>query len=218
MAKRKGREWTEEQRREARERALARGFGKKAEVVTAPSAEQVLLAKSQDTPAIHTEEDLAAVAGKDVTQGDSGTVTHTTPGKVRVYKPTPYGYRAREIPVTNYSNALRNGFRAECPDCGGQCGDGINDCPVREKRAYRMCPIPGCGKKVYDYERTEIEAAKGDAGDPHMIQDDAYIEATPQLRTKAALDKHMLGRHPIEAAAAGIVAPGLREVKSVRAV
>lgn len=215
------REWTDEQREVARARAIKQGLGQKAKVATAvegPSAEALLLAQAQATPAIHTKENLVDVVGEEVTQNDTGTVTHTKPGKVRVYKPTPYGYKAREIPSTNYPMAMRSGFLPNCPDCGGQCGDGINDCPVRTKRAYRICPIPQCGKKIHDYEQSEIDATEGDPDDPMVIRDDAYMQSTPELRTKAVMDKHMLQLHPNEAAAAGIVAPAQREVQRVSTV
>ncbi len=187
-------------------------MGKRAAVSEGPSDEAILLAQAQATPSVVTKDNLE---GEEVTDGDSGTVTHTKPGKVRVYKPTQFGYKAREIPATNVTAALKNGFLLNCPDCGGKCGDGPNDCPERPKRMYRQCPVPQCGKKIFDYEQKDIDAAETDAADPMAIRDDSYMQSTPELRTKAVLDKHMLLIHPNEASAAGILAPAQREVQRV---
>ncbi len=210
------REWTDDQRVEARERAIKQGLGRKGEITEAPSAEAMLLAKAQGTPPQQTTEELSAVIDKETMGGDRGTIDHTKPGLVRVYKPTAYGFKPRRIPVTNLAQALKGGFLPHCPDCnprgidGEDCGDGINDCPAREKRAYRVCPIPQCGKQIYDYQQ---DIAGEQDEDAMRIDDDAYMQATPALRTKSVLDKHMLSLHPNEAAAAGIVAPSLRAVE-----
>lgn len=210
------REWTKEQRAEASQKAKERwqkGGGQRAAITEAPSAEQMLISQAQATAPQVSTQDLSDVMEKGALGDDKGTVSHTKPGKVRVYKPTPYGYRAREIPVTNLSQALKGGFLPHCPDCntagipGADCGDGPNDCPNREKRMYRVCPVPQCGKKIYDYLQ-DIEVT--DEDDAMKIRDDAYEQSTPELRTKSVLDKHMLVLHPNEAAAAGIVAPAQR--------
>ena len=206
------RTWTEEQRQTARERGKRQWEGRKASVTVGPSAEQMLIAQAQATPPVQTEQNLQEVAGDDgMVKGARGGVSHTRPGRVAVYKPTPLGYRRREIPVTNLGMALANGFLPKCPQCGGECGFGINDCPGRPKRAYRQCRIPTCGHKVYDFQVEEMEDVETE--DSMLIQDNAYLESTPALRTKAMLDKHMLVRHPTEAAAAGIVAPNQRAVE-----
>ncbi len=206
------REWTEEQREEARQRAKKHNFGKKATVTQGPSEEALLLAQAQGKPSVVTTDNISE-------EDETGTVTHTKPGLVRVYKPTPFGYKARYIPATNVPMALKNGFLARCPDCGGECGDGANDCPQRPKRMYRTCSVPQCGKKIFDFEQQEIDALEGDQNDPMAIRDDAYMQSTPELRTKAVMDKHMLLIHPNEAAAAGILAPAQREVqRGLRAV
>lgn len=210
------REWTSEQRTEASEKAKERWQkqgGQRAAIVESPSPEQMLISKAQATAPQVSTQDLSEVMDKETMGNDRGTVSHTKPGKVRVYKPTPYGYKAREIPVTNLAQALKGGFLAHCPDCnaagipGKDCGDGPNDCPNREKRAYRKCPVPQCGKKIYDYLQ-DIEETGED--DDMKINDDAYAQSTPELRTKSVMDKHMLVLHPNEAAAAGIVAPAQR--------
>lgn len=215
------REWTDEQRAVAREQAIKQGLGRKAAVTEAPSAEQMLIAQAQGTAPQVTTQNLSSVVDKETMGDDSGKVTHTKQGLIRVYKPTQFGYKPRVIPATNLAQALKGGFLPHCPECnpgglpGKDCGDGINDCPAREDRAYRVCPIPQCGKKVYDYQQDMTVASDED---PSRIDDDAYMQSTPELRTKAVMDKHMLGRHPNEAAAAGIVAPAQREVQRVRAV
>ncbi len=206
------RKWTEEQREEARQRAKQHNFGRRATVTHGPSDEALLIAQAQAKPSVVTTDNLTE-------EKDRGTVTHTKSGLVRVYKPTAYGYKAKYIPATNVTMALANGFLARCPDCNGECGDGPNDCPERPKRMYRQCAVPQCGKKIFDYEQKDIDAADIDAADPMAIRDDSYMQSTPELRTKAVLDKHMLLIHPNEAAAAGILAPAQREVqRGLRAV
>ena len=201
------REWTDDQKQEASRRAKKQGLGRKAQVTTGPSAEALLMAQAQSTPAEVTNQPMSEVVDAETMGEDKGNVSHTQPGKVRVYKPTSFGFKPRWIPATNLAQALKNGFLPNCPDCDGQCGDGMNDCPSRDPRAYRICPIPECQKKVYDYVKGEAEKAEPD---PALIDDDAYELATPALRTKALMDRHMLGLHPTEAAAAGIVAPAQR--------
>ena len=185
--------------------------GTAAAVVEKPSAEQMLIAKAQGTPAVVTDQDLSEVVDKETLGDDRGRVTHTKPGRVAVYKPTPYGYKRREIPATGLPQALKNGFLPNCPDCGGECDSGPNDCPKRPKRMYRRCMVPSCGHKVYDYQPDEIDLALGEdqesKEDEAMIKDDAYMESTPELRTKAMMDKHMWGRQSTVAAAAGIKDP-----------
>ena len=202
------RTWTDEQKQEASRKAKEQGLGRKAQVTTGPSAEALLIAQAQGAPAKVTTQPMSELVDAETMGEDKGNVSHTQPGKVRVYKPTPYGFKVKYIPSTNLTQALANGFKATCPDCGAECGDGVNDCPGRAKRAYRMCPVPQCQKKVYDYilDLDEVE----DDDDEMKIEDDAYNLSTPELRTKAVLDKHMLALHPNEAAAAGIVAPAQR--------
>ena len=210
------REWTKEQRAEASQKAKERwqkGGGQRAAITEAPSAEQMLISQAQATAPQVSTQDLSDVMEKGALGDDKGTVSHTKPGKVRVYKPTPYGYRAREIPVTNLSQALKGGFLPHCPDCNAagipaaDCGDGPNDCPNREKPMYRKCPVPPCGEEVDGYlQASEIM----DEVDAMKLRDDADEQSTPALRTKSVLDKHMLVLHPNEAAAAGIVAPSQR--------
>jgi len=208
------REWTDEQREAQRQRAKAQGLGRRASVVEAPSAEQMMIAQAQQQGPQVLTQDLRNVQGNESMGDDAGTVSHTKANRVRVYKPTAYGFKPKIIPVTNLGMVIKNGWLPHCPDCnpsgldGADCGDGVNDCPAKEKRQFRVCPVPQCGKRVYDYEQ---DIAKLEENDPEQIEDDAYMQSTAALRTKAVLDKHMLARHPNEAAAAGIVAPAQRE-------
>ncbi len=207
------RTWTEEQRIEARRRAIQQGLGRKATITESPSPEQMLIAQAQQAAPQVSRQNLTEVVDKETMGDDRGSVSHTRPGLVRVYKPTPYGYKPRTIPVTNLGQALKGGFLPHCPDCnpggleGQDCASGPNDCPAREKRMYRVCPVPQCGKKIYDYQQ-QVATELGE--DSMRVEDDAYMQSTPELRTKAVMDKHMLGLHPNEAAAAGIVAPSQR--------
>jgi hypothetical protein len=184
----------------------------RAAAVTTPTPEAVFIATHQgkvDT----SSEDLRDLLPDESFDSDvqGGRAEHTRPGLVTMYKPTPFGYSPRDIPETNMANAIRNGWKVNCPDCGGSCGKDPNSCSGRQGRAYRICPVAGCGKRVYDYQVVDEALLFEDDDDPNLIRDNAYTKATPELRTKAALDEHLLGYHPREARAAGLTVPGQRE-------
>ena len=192
------RTWTREQR-EAQSRRMK---GQVGQVTIGPTEEQLIIAQSQGKIDVSQEDIFDLAVKRAQGQEDTGTIRHQRPGMVRVYKPTPWGYSPRDIPVTNLPNVLMQGWKPKCPDCGGSCSAEPNSCPGREKVAYRMCPVAGCSKKVYDFQHTETQEA---SDDPNLIQDEAYIQSTPAARTKAALDVHILSRHPTEARAAGLI-------------
>lgn len=141
-----------------------------------PSENEGLTGKSETTPA--------------------GVVTHTRPGVVVMYKPDGRGhYSPRSVPVTAIKQNLESGFKANCPECGGQHGPDPNACPGRDPLAVRVCPV--CGKRIYD--NMDINPGDGlgdDDDDPNVIHDDAYASSTPQTRTKVLLDTHIWVRHP----------------------
>ncbi len=204
MAKRKRRQWTDEQREAQRQRAKAQGLGGKPKPeVAAATPEQVLLAEQQASGPVRTQEDLRELIGKEEQDlVDSGTVTHERPGRVAVWKETPQGWQRREIPGTALNQALANGFKARCPDCGGECGDGVNDCPSREDTPFRKCPV--CARPIFDLDIQQDTIGEADEAE---IRDESFSQTTPTVRTKVKLEQHMLAYHPAEAAAYGIVRP-----------
>ena len=204
MAKGTRRQWTDEQRKAASDRAKARGFGGNTQpVAAAATPEQVLIAKQQATAPVRTQEDLRELIGKEEQElVEKGTVTHQRPDRVAVWKQTRNGWQRREIPGTALNQALASGFKARCPDCGGECGDGVNDCPGRENTAFRRCPV--CARPIFDLEiqhDTEGEAEEAE------IRDESFSQTTPTVRTKVKLEAHMIAYHPAEAQAYGIVRP-----------
>lgn len=196
------RTWTKEQRATASRRMKAGMTGQVAQVTIGPTEEQLIIAQSQGKIDVSQEDIYELATRREAGQEDSGSITHQRPGMVQVYKPTPWGYSPRSIPVTNLPNVLSQGWKPKCPDCGGSCTAEPNSCPGRDPMAYRICPVAGCRKKVYDFQHTETEET---SDDPNLIQDEAYIQSTPAARTKAGLDVHILARHPTEARAAGLI-------------
>lgn len=215
-------QWTEERRaaagerlRRGREAAAARRDG------LTPTAEQMLIAAAQGNVAM-TNEDIFTMqaAGTDgrptaVAQREpehqAATITHQTAGKVRVYKPTPQGYSPRIVPASNLPMLIRAGWLAACPDCGrANCsvnGD-LNDCPAREPRRFRTCPISTCRKRIWDpiaIGQVEFDE-EGHERDPNEINDGAYDLSTPETRTLAMWRAHMLAFHPQESPTYGVYA------------
>ncbi len=190
------RTWSKEQR-EAQSRRM-----KAPQVTIGPTEEQLIIAQHQGKIDVSQEDIFELASKREAGQEDSGSITHQRPGTVRLYKPTARGYSPRNVPVTNLPSLLANGWKSKCPDCGGDCGPDPNACPGREKMGFRVCPVPSCGKKIHDFQAEE--AVEVDV-DPNLIKDGAYIESTPATRTKAAMDIHILARHPQEARAAGLI-------------
>ena len=131
----------------------------------------------------------------------TAVIGHTGPALVQVYKPTPYGYKPVAVPSSNLAWVVSQGYLENCPDCGGQCEPDINSCPGRAKIPYRVCPVASCRKTIYDTMSSAPDAVGPDPDDPNLIKDDSYLESTPELRTKAALDAHMRAFHGTEAPA-----------------
>lgn len=220
------RTWSPEQRAQASERGKQRGF--RGADVAPVSPAQRLIAQQHDM-----EADRSEYADEDI--GDSmlaerPSITHTRPGKVRVYKLTPSG--SVPILVSVQSLVGREGvlnspnYSAVCFDCGSdQCGEGQNACPGRPPRKFRVCPIQTCGKRVYDpkptgrYLQTDgMSREAADDEDESAIKDEAYDQSTPEIRTKVLLDRHIVGYHEQEAIALGLRAPTLRDMTTPIAV
>jgi len=138
----------------------------------------------------------------DSTMGAGATVTHTTTQLVTMWKKTNYGWGPVRIPAQNVQMCWANGYRSQCPECNDHCGENGEPCPARPALMYRVCPVQVCGKKFYD--TPSDKAVPVESGDPNMIQDDAYGATTPEMRTKASLEEHLVWVHPAEAASMGI--------------
>lgn len=146
---------------------------------------------------------------------DTGSVEHTTADKVTMWKPLENGdWMPREVPVTHIEMNLKAGWAVQCPMCNTtDCSSDPNSCAGRPKRMLRRCPE--CRKRVYDEARgtpdVDPEDEDAEERDPNEIADSAYANSTPETRTKARLDRHMLAYHPEQAAAYGLVAQNPRD-------
>ena len=200
------REWTDEQRAEARQRALDRGFGKPVADRQAGKVEVHANAPVTRSTAVFIAENEARPMEQTVDQGkgEDGnvvTTTHTRAGTLMMYKPLPYGgYEPRTVSATAIGMLLDEGWAELCPDCGkrhidkqGHESTSPNLCSARDPVAVRECPV--CQKRIYDNVGFQ-EAAEGEEGDPNLIKEEAYTQSTGATRTKASLDLHLWQKHP----------------------
>ena len=150
--------------------------------------------------------------------GAAVKVSRSGYGWLPVYKLTPNGVVRIRVAVQSINQVLNSpGYAAECFDCGrDDClfvtevpGEvSTNICAGKAKRQYRVCPVRSCRKPIYDPQPTgafkDDEFDHSARDDSDAIQDDAYNTSTPETRTKAALDIHVIGFHPQEAMEMGI--------------
>lgn len=170
--------------------------------IMSPTKRQVLAAQSKNRMAEVTNESYEDEETRSESMG--AATTHTGPGLVRLYAPTPYGWKPLAVPVSNLDVCLDGGYRIDCGNCGGQCdGADENGCPAVAARMFRRCPV--CQKRVFDPGRDAEREEETGERDPNEIVDDAYIRSTPESRTRRRLDLHMLAFHKEEAGEAGIV-------------
>lgn len=176
-----------------------------------PTAEEVLMAEAEGAGVIETEEDINAALGdsEDRLEGeDYGTVRHTTPGLVQVYKLQANGvWKPVPVPVKNLNDQFRQGARANCPLCNTRTCDGLNGCEGKEKVAVMLCPV--CEKVFYDDPKAAERAGQNrmlSAANREMLvdSDDTDGLKTPQARLKAKRDRHIVAYHPQEGMAMGI--------------
>lgn len=140
--------------------------------------------------------------------GEAQNFTHIGAKMVVLYFPTTWGWESREVPSTNIRLCMRNGARYDCGDCHGDCSPDpmnpqYNNCLGREKFATRQCPV--CGKLVYDFGARSVNAdlimtadinpSRVADADGTLIDDRSYESATPALRTKADMDRHIVAYH-----------------------
>ena len=204
------REWTDEQRAVASQRAKAQGLGKKASVeevdldarrATVDSAE-VFLAKNEG----------AMIESVDTVKGEDGTpvtTTHKRAGTLTMYKPTEtQGYAPRTVSSTAIRMLLKQGWAEHCPECNGEHLDkngtpssDPNLCKARPSVKVRVCRV--CQKRIYDNVRFSEEVV-GAEDDPNVIVDDTYDVSTPESRTTIMLNLHYWLRHPRQAQMMGV--------------
>ncbi len=199
------REWTDEQRAEASERAKERGFGRpvaerqagKVEVHANPPVTRspaVFIAENEARPMEVTEE---RAKGED---GSAVTTTHTRAGTLTMYKPLEHGgYEPRTVSAKAISMLLGEGWAEVCPECGkrhldkqGQETADPNLCSARPPVAVIICPV--CHVRIYDnMAREEVEESDEDA---NVINPGDLQASTPEDRLVAARNLHMWMSHP----------------------
>ena len=154
--------------------------------------------------------------------GATATVTHSAYGRFPVYKLTPSGCVRIEVNAQSIADVLSQDHYSDvCFDCGrNDClyattikGEiPTNWCAGKEPKKFRVCPEISCRKRIYDSQSTGMRlqdefdhSARGDASDdPNVIQDDMYDSSTPEARTRAAMENHLIGFHPDTARQLGI--------------
>jgi hypothetical protein len=191
------RKWTDEQRAEARKRALARGWGK-AKVEERPvdpvRSEAVFIAENEGKPSVETVEKSEDEDGNPV------TTTHTRPGTLVMYKPLEHGgYEPRPVSRTAIGQLLKNGWAEVCPDCKkrhldkqGRDSTDPNLCSARPPVKVILCPV--CRIRIYD--NMPYETGADDPDDENVIDPDDLQESTPEQRLTAARNLHMWMNHP----------------------
>lgn len=133
----------------------------------------------------------------------SGGRSYTAPPLVRMYKPNRFGfYDPMDIADGAVDHCYAAGYLPNCPDCGSTtCGEGPGEqCPKRTPRMYRRCPVLSCRKPFPDDPMMTEDDLNGEdaADDPMLINDDSFVNSTPETRTRAMLDNHMLWYHKQE--------------------
>lgn len=107
--------------------------------------------------------------------------------------------RRRLIPEGSVRVVLAEGLSLECPYCNSEHeSDDPNACPELPKLKYRKCPV--CGRRVYD-DRAIAEIEE----DPLAIP--TPLPNTPEDRTRAKLDEHIIAYHRTHARQMGLVRP-----------
>jgi hypothetical protein len=197
------REWTDEQREEARQRAKAQGLSgaKVEERPIEPVAPIHAARRSEVLIAEHESRTDRTVEQNQDEDGNPVMTTHVRPGTIIMYKPLPTGgYEPRRCSVTAIAMNLRNGWGEHCPDCGkkhvdstGQESPDPNLCSARPPVAVILCPV--CRLRIYDnipYSQSFPESE----GDPNVINPDDLQENTAEQRLITARNLHLWMNHP----------------------
>lgn len=180
---------------------------------------QLLLA--QNTPDVANADTVEDYSDEDVRSSPMPTTASVARSGVRsvgVYKLTPTGCQRVMVAAHSLAQVLRDGYSPVCFDCGTDtCPGGINDCPGRPPKKFRVCPVESCRKRIYDpkptgkFKEDEFSNAGRVAArdDANAIDDGAYDTSTPETRTRAMLDMHIIGYHRDRAMELGLKAPEL---------
>jgi len=194
-----GREWSDEQREAARQRAKAQGFGGRTASVEEHPIPPV---RSADVfIAEHAGRSDRTVEQSQDEDGNPVKTTHSRPGTIIMYKPLEHGgYEPRRASVTAISMLLGQGWAENCPECGkkhidknGRESSDPNLCSARPAVAVILCPV--CRLRIYDNMYYDDMPAAGD-DDKNVIVVDDLKDSTPEQRLVAARNLHMWMHHP----------------------
>lgn len=211
------RSWTDEQRKAQSERAKDPAFWapRMRPDGTPVKAEDTMRVSRLDAFRMQAESEVEnPIVVPEQMKGDAdveldGEMTHTTPGLKYMWRKEHWGWRKVKVSAASVRDLLNNGDLPYCGDCGGDHDEGINDCPKREPRAYRVCPHPTCNLKsggpkvIYDLDQVvEDRVTKKIRG--REITDDTMKLATPEQRTRMRMDEHIRSCHEGLARAMGL--------------
>lgn len=192
------------------------------------STEQVFLAQNQNRAesakeGLELDEDFkkaVAEAGA-ATDPSRNFVQRTGAGRAIMYRLNVWGWAPVVISTNSIAQLFAAGLRAECGDCGsnicgvlpnGQLDPDPNACSGKEAVQLRRCPV--CRKRVYDVDTSKLRESEV-SGDPNEIADDAFGQVTPESRTRARLEEHLIYYHKTEARQFGLAAPDAQLVRAV---
>ena len=134
--------------------------------------------------------------GETSQQIHGATVTHQTDEMVSMYDKEG---RHRVVTSGSVRVLMTEGLYLQCPLCQGEHeSGGPNDCPAQEPVKFRVCPV--CGKTIHD-DRVIVESYESE--DPNMIPTE--LPNTPEARTMAKLQEHMIAYHRTHARQMGLV-------------
>ena len=133
------------------------------------------------------------------TAADRAKTEGTVDDKVRMWKPTAAGYRVRSVPTGLIMLNLKNGWKTACPHCGTDCGNDPNDCTAFPPAPVVYCPKAGCTHKI-NLRNLAVDISTGEAAakDPNAV-DLGYGKSDEMALLRAAMDQHIITRHPQEA-------------------
>lgn len=147
-------------------------------------------------------ENVATLLGKDAQGINDGEVAHRSDPVQIMYDAEG---RQRQIPEGSVRVALGQGLTLYCPHCDGlHETDDPNACPAKKPLRYRVCPVQGCGKRIFDDPANEGSVTVAETDENAIATE---LPSTPEARTQAKLEAHMLAYHEVQARMMGIRAP-----------
>jgi hypothetical protein len=138
-----------------------------------------------------------------------------------MYRRGVWGWSPIVISTNSIAQLFAAGLMDRCGDCGrntcgvlpnGQLDPDPNACPGKEPVQLRRCPV--CRKRVYDVDTSQARAGELDR-DPNEIADDTFGAVTPETRTRARLEEHLIYYHKTEARQFGLSTPDAQLVRAV---